>query len=55
MGYTNFKINTQTKDIGCNFAAYGFLGIPYGGYVIEDKNGIGMEIFEIRLPQSHWL
>lgn len=32
--------------IGCNFAAYGFLGIPYGGYVIEDKNGIGMEIFE---------
>ena len=26
--------------------AYGFLGIPYGGYVIEDKNGIGMEIFE---------
>ena len=39
-------IGRYQKDIGCNFAAYGFLGIPYGGYVIEDKNGIGMEIFE---------
>jgi len=39
-------ISRYQKDIGCNFAAYGFLGIPYGGYVIEDKNGIGMEIFE---------
>ena len=39
-------IGRYQKDIGCNFAAYGFLGIPHGGYVIEDKNGIGMEIFE---------
>lgn len=39
-------IGRYQKDIGCNFAAYGFLGIPYGGYVIEDKNGIGIEIFE---------
>lgn len=28
-------IGRYQKDIGCNFAAYGFLGIPYGGYVIE--------------------
>ena len=33
-------IGRYQKDIGCNFAAYGFLGIPYGGYVIEDKKGI---------------
>lgn len=39
-------IGRYQKDIGCNFAAYGFLGIPHGGYVIEDKKGIGMEIFE---------
>ena len=39
-------IGRYQKDICCNFAAYGFLGIPHGGYVIEDKNGIGMEIFE---------
>lgn len=28
-------IGRYQKDIGCNFAAYGFLGIPYGGYVMN--------------------
>lgn len=39
-------IGRYRNNIGCNFAAYGFLGIPCGGYVIKDKNGIGIEIFE---------